>query len=290
MRVKLRTVRQVLFASLFTAIGAKSGAQEASGVAPSLARVAQLVANGDVTEARALVDSLMSSGARSSNETAEILFARASLAQNAAAADSDYRTIIAAHPGSPRREESLYRLAQQSLLSGDQPGAMKYLRQISDANRSDSAQARVSYWMTRALIEGREKTAACQANARALRLMASVDPVLRGEIESQAVNSCAGAAPAVPAVVPTTPVAPGLSASAKKEGRFSVQVAAFDRRPEAEQLAAKLTRSGLEARVDGTAKPFRVRIGRYATSAEAAAALRALKKRNFSGFVTAVTQ
>jgi Cell division protein len=289
-RVKARIVCRILAVSLLAAIAAKAGAQEASGIAPSLTRVAQLVANGELTEARTLVDSLMSSGSRSSNETAELLFARASLAQNTVAADSDYRTIITAHPGSPRREESLYRLAQQSLLSGDQATAMKYLRQISDADRSDSAQARVSYWMTRALIEGRDKTAACQANARALRLMASVDPVLRGEIESQAVNSCTGGVPAVPAAVPTVPSTPGPSVSAKKESGFSVQVAAFDRRPDAEQLAAKLSRSGLDARVDGTAKPFRVRIGRYATSAEAATELRALKKKNLSGFVTAVTQ
>jgi cell division protein FtsN len=288
--LRLRAARRILAASLLTVLAARSGAQQANPAAPPIARISQLAANGDVAEARALVDSLITSGSRGPDETAELLFARASLAQSAATADSDYLTIVSSHPTSPRRTESLYRLAQQSMLSGNQPQAMKYLRQVSDADRSDSAQARVSYWMARTLLEGRDKNGACQANARALRLMASVDPALRGEIESQAVNSCAGVTPVVPAELPTAPSTPLPPATRTKGAAFSVQVAAFPRRTDAEQLAAKLTRSGLDARVDGTANPFRVRIGRYATYAEANAELRALKKRKLSGFVTAVTQ
>ena len=67
---------------------------------------------------------------------------------------------------------------------------------------------------------------------------------------------------------------------------YTVQVAAYDRRPDAEEFARRLTSLGLDARVSGTARPFRVRVGRYATRAEAAAALRELKQRRFDGFVT----
>jgi cell division protein FtsN len=167
---------------------------------------------------------------------------------------------------------------------------MKYLRQIADADRSDSAQARASYWMSRVLIEGRDKSGACEANAHSLRLMASADPVLRGQIEAQAVNNCASATAVAPATAPTTPTTVPPVTSPAKAGGFSVQVAAFDRRPDAERLAARLSKSGLDARVDGTVKPFRVRIGRYATAAEANTELRALKQRKLSGFVTAAMQ
>ena len=64
-----------------------------------------------------------------------------------------------------------------------------------------------------------------------------------------------------------------------------MQVAAYDRRPPAEQLVAKLSGRGLAARVVGAAAPFRVRIGRYATHAEAVSAAARLRAERIEGFV-----
>jgi cell division protein FtsN len=66
---------------------------------------------------------------------------------------------------------------------------------------------------------------------------------------------------------------------------YSVQVAAYNRKTEADKLAAALEKRGYDARVDGTVAPYRVRIGRYATSAEAQTALREIKSKNMAGFV-----
>ena len=68
-------------------------------------------------------------------------------------------------------------------------------------------------------------------------------------------------------------------------GGFTVQVAAYPSRPPAEQLAAKLVGRGFAARVVGAAAPFRVRIGRYATWAEANAARTRLRGQQIDGFV-----
>jgi cell division protein FtsN len=66
-----------------------------------------------------------------------------------------------------------------------------------------------------------------------------------------------------------------------------VQVAAYDARPGAEALAARLVARGFDARVTGGADgtPFRVRVGRFATRAEALAAQRDLRRRGLAGWV-----
>jgi cell division protein FtsN len=50
-------------------------------------------------------------------------------------------------------------------------------------------------------------------------------------------------------------------------------------------MVAKLKKNGYEARVDGTTAPFRVRIGKYASSAQASAVQRSLKAKQIDGFV-----
>lgn len=67
-------------------------------------------------------------------------------------------------------------------------------------------------------------------------------------------------AAATPAAIPTAVAS-----------RFAVQFAAYNDRAGAEQLAKVLQGRGITARVEGTAKPFRVRAGRFTTRGEAEA-------------------
>ena len=66
---------------------------------------------------------------------------------------------------------------------------------------------------------------------------------------------------------------------------WSVQVAAYNVKSQADAAVVKLKKSGYEARVDGTAAPFRVRIGKYATQSQASAVQRSLKAKQITGFV-----
>jgi cell division protein FtsN len=66
-------------------------------------------------------------------------------------------------------------------------------------------------------------------------------------------------------------------------------LAAYDTRPPAEALVAKLATRGVKARVSGTSKPFRVRLDFYRTHQEAADVVAALKKRGMVGFVAQET-
>ena len=66
---------------------------------------------------------------------------------------------------------------------------------------------------------------------------------------------------------------------------YSVQIAAYNVKSQATAMVAKLKKRGYEARVDGTVAPFRVRIGKYATQAQASAVQRSLKAKQITGFV-----
>jgi len=66
---------------------------------------------------------------------------------------------------------------------------------------------------------------------------------------------------------------------------WSVQVAAYNVKSQADAMVTKLKKSGYEARVDGSAAPFRVRIGQYKTQAQASAVQRSLKAKQITGFV-----
>jgi cell division protein FtsN len=75
-----------------------------------------------------------------------------------------------------------------------------------------------------------------------------------------------------------------------KAGEYSVQVAAYNHKADAEKLAASLVKQGYQARVDGDIVPFRVRIGRYSTEREAENALKKIKAKHMDGFVARAPQ
>lgn len=67
---------------------------------------------------------------------------------------------------------------------------------------------------------------------------------------------------------------------------YTIQLAAYDTRPPAEQLVRKLAQRNVTARVSGSTKPFRVRLAYYRTRQEASSVVAALKARGIIGFVT----
>jgi cell division protein FtsN len=85
----------------------------------------------------------------------------------------------------------------------------------------------------------------------------------------------------------STEISAGASAG---EGQYSVQIAAYTVKSQANAMVAKLKKKGYEARVLGASAPFRVRIGRYATRTQATAVMRSLKAKQIDGFVVKADQ
>lgn len=71
----------------------------------------------------------------------------------------------------------------------------------------------------------------------------------------------------------------------KATPEYSVQVAAYKTRSDADKLATNLKTRGYDARVDVSPDWFRVRIGRYATEGAAEGQLREMKAKQMTGFV-----
>jgi cell division protein FtsN len=120
------------------------------------------------------------------------------------------------------------------------------------------------------------------------------DPVLPGLAvppRADTVKSAtSGIVKAPPMVKPVLKPAPEKTTSAEKtstggSGSYSVQIAAYNVKSQAVAMVAKLKKRGYEARVDGEKAPFRVRIGRFATSGQAIAVQRSLKAKQIDGFV-----
>lgn len=350
---------------------------------PVFVRAQALVSDGNGVEGRALIDSVIRATSPTARLYPEALFWRASLASNAAAAESDYKHIVVDYPLAPQAEDALLRLAQLELSRGDREGALIHLQRIPrDYPRSKSL-ARANYWTARVLFEKNDIPKACAANASALAQVGATEIELRNQIQYQgqrcplpavvatetprppadapfgtpptsttasstptsvvtspanvpATQPAASSTPAslpitekeaaiadsvtVTVSVPPKTVVPSERMKVPTEGRdtkpsivdpdkspavakpavekpvpkastvsrpgaWSVQVAAFKTKAEADKLASGLTQRGYQARVDADGAWFRVRIGRYATSKEAEEALTRIKAKQMTGFV-----
>jgi cell division protein FtsN len=311
---------------------------------PVFVRAQALVSDGNGVAGRALIDSVIATTQPTARLYPEALFWRASLASNAADAESDYKHIVVDYPLAPQAEDALLRLAQLELARGDRDGALGHLQRIPrDYPRSKSL-ARASYWTARVLFEKNDVPNACTANANAQAQADASEIELKNQIQYQGQrcpSSTAGVAVAPPptGTPPNTPTisvaastvpsgAPANTSSASSTpsterpkpptetndskpsivdpikapkaaekaatkpnvaispaSGYSVQVAAYNHKPDADKLAATLTKRGYSARVDGSITPFRVRIGRYATENEAEDALKKLKAGHMDGFV-----
>ena len=87
-------------------------------------------------------------------------------------------------------------------------------------------------------------------------------------------------APAAPAAAVAPPVAPAAF--------YSVQVAAYESQEAATRMVQQLVARGIDARVDGAKPPYRVRVGKFQTRADAARAAADLKGKGHNGFITLV--
>ena len=105
--------------------------------------------------------------------------------------------------------------------------------------------------------------------------------------ETAPVTKTTTAKPNTTVAKPKTTTAPSspTSPSAAGEAGYTVQIAAYNVKSQAQAMVDKLKKKGYDARVSGASAPFRVRIGRYPTQAQANAVLRSLKAKQIEGFV-----
>ena len=256
-------------------------------------RAQRLVNDGQGTEGRALVDSMLNAAEPRSPAEAEALYWRALLAESWDAAQRDYLRIMIEHERSPRAGDAMLRLAQGELARGDRDAAVRYLERLAREAPDSPARGEAGLWHGRILVERGEGAAGCGV----LRSARAFVPAGALELENQyayLLQACpdpSAVAGAAPPAVPTTPANPAPpppqaappqtppTTTPATGPTWSVQVAALSTRAEANALVARLRERGYDARIDGTSAPFRVRFGRYPTMAAAAAAMNGYKTR-----------
>jgi cell division septation protein DedD len=293
-----RGLRTAVVTLALAAAPAGAGAQDAPlppGVDSLLRRAGRLVQDGDAAAGRALADSLARALPRGSAAHAEALYTRATLALTAEDAARDYQTIVVEYPLAARAADALLRLAQVEFTRGDRPAARRHLDRLAREHATARAAVDGAVLRGRILLDDGDGPAACAAFAEATAALAPADVEARNRVAFYAQPCTSGAALAVaprdtarPGVGPPTgPAAPPPAATPTAAARraWSAQVAAFRTQREAEALAQRLVTRGYAARaVDGGAL-WRVRIGRYATRDEAAAAVRRLKAQRMDAIV-----
>lgn len=258
-------------------------------------RARKLGMDGREGDGRRLIDSLLKSATSDSAIYAEALYARASLATTAVDAERDYRRLLIEAPLSTRAEDALLQLAQLLQARGDRRGASDHLQRFMLTYANSPARPRVALSLVRLLFEQgpQQEARACEAFRMGRDAIPMESLELRNQLEFYAPRCTVvvAAAPTVPPTVPpdTTTVSSATPPSATPSASFySVQVAAYNSREPAVNLVGTLVERGLEARVDGTGPPYRVRVGKYATRADAVKAAASLKSQGHNGFITLV--
>ena len=289
-------------------------------------RVHTLVAQGQTGAARTLVDSLLAATPATSPTYPSILYTRATLATNADSAENDYRRVIVEYAGSPEASDALLRLAQLELARGDRQQAAAHLARLSREqlpNQTGTGFARAQLQVGLAYFDLSDTAHACAALTAASAAAPSTDVELRNRIDyntkrcasigsavasnaasdsahkpsgaashadSTAKNAAARGSAASTKAPTHAPTAAGATTGSttrrvRKPG-YTVQVAAYQTKGAADALVEHLSARGFVARIYGAAAPYRVRLGRFATEAQADSAAASLKRKGITGFVT----
>jgi cell division septation protein DedD len=286
----------------FSAAAAQSNGDKATADSV-FARARQLVVNGQGAAGRLLIDSVLAATASESAVYGDALYWRGALAVTSSDAERDYRRLIVEYPLSAHVGDALLQLAQLENARGDRGAAITHLqRYLADVPSGDE-RSRAGLLLVRLLFDQNDLPRACTTLRRTMSEVSVQSVELRNQLayyQPRCAAADVGPGGATPTPLPAVDSAPKTPRSARADsarapapaaasrGRYTLQVAAYTKRGEADALVKRLVARGLDARVDASAKVFRVRIGRYETHAAATAAQRELKAKKITAFVTEV--
>lgn len=271
-----------------------------------MARARALANEGRDADSRKLLDSLLRVNTPDSAIYPEALYWRGALSPTAADAERDYRRLLIEAPLSARAEDALLGLGNLLQARGDKRGASDQMQRFMLTYANSPARPRVALSLVRLLFDlgPQQQARACEALRMGRDAIPRENLELRNQLDYYEPRCMGDIAPAVApestAVArDTAKTQPEPEPEAESEAKartlplplaafYSVQVAAYQSKAPATNLVSVLKERGLDARVDGTVAPFRVRVGKYGTRAEAVKAQAALKAQGQNGFITLV--
>jgi cell division septation protein DedD len=303
-RTPVRLLGVALLLALGTSLGAQNVAAQGSAITPAsdsvFARARRLVTNGNGAAGRVLVDSMISAATPDSPMYAEALYWRAALAASPSDAERDYRRLVVDYWYAPHLGDALLQLAQVEAARGDRAGATGHLERFMLEAPSHPERPRAGLTLVRLLFDQNDIPRGCTAWRQALNAAPASAVELRNQLgyfSARCTANDVSVASRVPIAYPPGSPPPAVkdTAASRRDsttgtttGRFTLQFAAYQTRTEATRLVSKLASRGVTARVVGTTKPYRVRVGRYETRAAAIAAQAQLKAKKLTALVTEI--
>ena len=148
-----------------------------------LARVRRYTSN-DVSAARALADSLVTSLPAGSASLPAALFAKASIAPSAAEAERDYTRIVNEFRFAPQVPDALMRLALLESARNNRAGALKSLDRLLRDHSDAAVRSRASLLAGRLRMEAGDPARACDLLAAAYASAGNAERDVRDQAES----------------------------------------------------------------------------------------------------------
>ena len=238
---------------------------------------------------------------RHSASTLTHLYWRAALAATSADAERDYKRVVVEYPLSERAGDALFQLAQLEVARGDRAAATTHLDRFLLENPASDDRGRAGLMLVRLAFDQNEPQHACVALRRALQDVPATEVELHNQLRLllAALRECRQHARgrrrrqrATRRIATAQRPAPRVATRRRRRARRRRATRSRSRHTARElmrmALAKRLKARGIDVRVSGTARMFRVRIGHYETRAAAAAAARDLKAKKIDAFVTEI--
>jgi DNA polymerase-3 subunit delta len=307
--------------STFSAVSALSAQTD-----PRLVDVIRDAQQGQGDSARIKVQRLLATTPPSDTLYPQILYTQAMVATDAAGMRRQLQRVAVEHSSSSWADDALLRLVQLDYASGNLDGAARNLERLRRDYPGSTLLPQTSYWAARTYFDQKNPVLACrwlEVGLAASRGNVELENQL-GYLNQRCPQLAIDSAPRAPADSPTTvasaprdtifarrtdstptmtpvsppkPIRPDTTSRAPTArpssplpsgGRFRVQVTAVRTAAAADAIARKLSARGLAAVTVADAGLYKVRVGNYASRAEALAAVPKIKaKLGGSPFVVA---
>ena len=263
---------------------------------------AQLAAEGNSDSARALLNGVLAHTRPADPSYAQALYWRARASTYADSAERDLRRVALEFSTSAWADSALLQLSQLALAAGNPASSFELASRLRSDYPTSGLRPAAALWGGRAAFEvGQPRTACALLDTARAEGAADVEfmnqvtfyrsrctaqllaPPPAQQARPDTTRGSTGAAATALQPTPATPAgAIAAPPPAQRESvatqRYEVQAAAASSEAAARDAIRKLTRAGLHARALAGGRYRRVRVGPFASRAEADAALRTVRR------------
>ena len=250
-------------------------------------RIQRLAEQRDTGAARRLVDSVLAATPTPDPRYGEALYWRAVLGSSRDSVRQDLLRFVVEFPLSAQVEDALVRLADGELRYGDRDAARRHLERLVRGHLTSDRGARAAQLLTQMMFDDGAIIDGCAVldSARAHVSAGNVELSNQLAYSGRRCTVERGTSTAAPDTIrKEQPDSTEVHSGTTSSGRWSVQVAAYGVRADALRLAARLRSRGYDTRVTPD-RPFRVRIGRFATRTTAGKVVNRLKAEKTAAII-----